>query len=155
MSTTNALQKTGGILNGFKEFISRGNAVDLAVGVVIGAAFGAVIDSIVTSILEPLIAAIFGKPDLTGVAAFTINGANFSIGLILNALLQFLLTAAAVYFVIVLPINAMQARRKKGEAAEPAAPAEDVLLLQEIRDLLAARPTPAVVNDTDAVPPQA
>lgn len=149
------LKGTAKVLNGFKEFIARGNAIELAVGVVIGAAFGAVVTSVIDGFISPLIAAIFGKPDLTGVAAFTINGANFSIGLILNALLQFLLTAAAVYFVIVLPINAMQARRKKGEAAEPAAPAEDVLLLQEIRDLLAARPTPAVVNDTDAVPPQA
>ena len=71
----------------------------------------------------------------------------FSFGLILQALILFLFTAAAVYFLIVLPLNALAARRKSGEEEEPAAPAEDILLLQEIRDLLANRLTPAIVND--------
>lgn len=138
------------VFQGFKDFISRGNAIELAVGVVIGAAFTAVITAIQNGFIGPLIAAIFGKPDLTALGNFTINGADFSIGLILDALLKFLITAAAVYFVIVLPLNALAARRKRGEEEEPKAPAEDILLLQEIRDLLAARPTAAVANDAGA-----
>lgn len=135
------------VLNGFKDFISRGNAIDLAVAVVLGAAFGAVVTAIIDGIITPLIAAIFGKPDLKAVGTFTLHDANFSIGLVLDGLLKFLLIAAAVYFLIVLPINTLQARRKKGLVAEPAAPAEDVLLLQEIRDLLAGQRSPAIRND--------
>jgi large conductance mechanosensitive channel len=149
------LKGTAKMLQGFKDFISRGNAVELAVGVVIGAAFGAVVTAFVDGFISPLIAAIFGQTDLSGVWTFSINGAEFSIGLILNALIQFLFTAAAVYFFIVLPLNAMAARRKRGQEDEPEAPAEDILLLQEIRDLLASRPTAAIVNDAGAgaVPP--
>lgn len=127
------------VLSGFKEFIARGNAIDLAVGVVIGAAFSTVITAIVDGLISPLIAAIFGQVDLTEVGTFTINGADFSVGLILDALLKFLFVAAAVYFVIVLPMNALAARRARGEEPEPAAPAEDVVLLAEIRDLLRQR----------------
>ena len=129
------------MLQGFKDFIARGNAVELAVGVVIGAAFGAVVTAFVDALISPLIGAIFGQTDLSNVWTFDAQrGAAFSIGLILNALIQFLFTAAAVYFFIVLPLNAMAARRKRGQEDEPEAPAEDILLLQEIRDLLAARP---------------
>lgn len=128
------------MIAGFKKFILRGNVVDLAVAVVIGAAFGAVVTSIVDGLINPLIAAIFGQPNLVNVWTFEINGAIFSIGLILNAVVNFLLVAAAVYFVIVLPLNTLAERRKKGIEPEPAAPAEDVLLLTEIRDLLAKRP---------------
>jgi len=127
------------MLAGFKNFIMRGNVVDLAVAVVIGAAFGKVITSVVDGLINPLVAAIFGKPDLSGVLAFTINKAEFSIGLILNEVLAFVLVAAAIYFVVVLPLNKLAERRKSGEEPAPAAPAEDILLLQEIRDLLAAR----------------
>ena len=146
------LQGTAKVFQGFKDFISRGNAIELAVGVVIGAAFGAVVKSIVDGLIGPLISAIFGKPDLSGVWAFTINEAHFSFGLILQALILFLFTAAAVYFLIVLPLNALAARRKSGEEEEPAAPSEDILLLQEIRDLLANRLTPAIVNDAGTGP---
>ncbi|PVU83471.1 large conductance mechanosensitive channel protein MscL [Cellulomonas sp. WB94] len=135
------------ILNGFKDFISRGNAIDLAVAVVLGAAFGAVVTAIVTGIVTPLIAAIFGQPDLTAVGNFTLNHADFSIGLVLDGLLKFLLIAAAVYFLIVLPINSLAERRKKGLVEEPSAPSEDILLLQEIRDLLAGQSSPAIRND--------
>lgn len=128
------------MIAGFKKFILRGNVVDLAVAVVIGAAFGAVVTSIVEGLINPLIAAIFGQPNLVNVWSFTVNGALFSIGLILNAVVNFLLVAAAVYFVIVLPLNTLAERRKKGVEPEPSAPAEDVLLLTEIRDLLAKRP---------------
>jgi large conductance mechanosensitive channel len=127
------------MIKGFKEFILRGNVVDLAVAVVIGAAFSLVVKALIDGFITPLIAAIFGKPDVSGVAAFTINNAQFSFGVILNAIINFLLVAAAIYFVIVMPLNALAERRKRGVEPEPEAPAEDVLLLQEIRDLLKAR----------------
>ncbi|MBU4213644.1 MAG: large conductance mechanosensitive channel protein MscL [Actinobacteria bacterium] len=125
------------MLQGFKEFIARGNAIDLAVGVIIGAAFSSIVAALNEGLISPLIAAVFGQPDISHVLERTINGAHFSIGLVLQAVLNFLITALALYFAIVLPINAMRARRAKGLAAAPKAPAEDVLLLTEIRDLLA------------------
>ncbi|MFJ2298265.1 large conductance mechanosensitive channel protein MscL [Oerskovia paurometabola] len=127
------------VFNGFKDFVLRGNAIDLAVGVVIGAAFTQVVTAIVDGLINPLVAAIFGKQDLSKVWTFEVNEAIFSFGLVLDALFKFLCVAAALYFVIVLPMNHLAARRKKGEEAAPAAPAEDVLVLQEIRDLLAAQ----------------
>lgn len=127
------------VLTGFKDFIVRGNVIDLAVGIVIGAAFSEVVTALVKGFVSPLIAMLFGKPDLNGVFNFTINGAHFSIGLILTALLNFLLIAAALYFCVVLPINHLHKLRKRGLVAEPKAPSEDVLLLQQIRDLLAAQ----------------
>jgi large conductance mechanosensitive channel protein len=127
-----------GILAGFKEFVLRGNAIDLAVGVVIGAAFGSVVTAIVDHLINPLIAAIFGAPDLTRLWDISLrNDAVISVGGILDALLKFVLIAAAVYFVIVLPMNKLAERRAKGVEPEPEAPAEDVVLLTEIRDLLA------------------
>ncbi|MCC2334288.1 large conductance mechanosensitive channel protein MscL [Cellulomonas wangsupingiae] len=147
------------VLQGFKDFIARGNAIELAVGVVVGAAFTAVVAALQDAFISPVIGWIFGKPNLEGVwdiGPYTWRTpdpgedpiAPIQVGVILNALLQFLITAAAIYFLIVLPLNALAARRKKGEEDEPAAPAEDVLLLQEIRDLLAQRLTPAIANDT-------
>lgn len=127
------------MLKGFRDFVSRGNVVDLAVAVVIGGAFTLVITAIVDGFINPLIAAIFGKQDLTGVWNFTINNAEFSIGLILDAVLKFLIVAAAVYFFIVIPINKLRARRAQ-EPAEDAPPPEDIVLLREIRDELRARP---------------
>lgn len=125
------------MLKGFKEFISRGNAIDLAVGLVIGVAFGAVVSSIVDHLINPLIAAIFGKPDLSHVMAFTINNAEFYLGAILTAVINFLLVALAVYFLVVVPLNKLAERRKKDEPAvdESASPTE-IELLTEIRDLL-------------------
>ncbi|WP_229243653.1 large conductance mechanosensitive channel protein MscL [Cellulosimicrobium marinum] len=129
-----------GMLNGFKEFVLRGNAIDLAVGVAIGAAFGAVVTAIVDGLISPLIAMIFGKPDISNIWMIgPINEATIDMGLILNAILQFLLVALAIYFVIVVPMNHLAARRKKDVEPEPEAPAEDVRVLQEIRDLLAAQ----------------
>jgi large conductance mechanosensitive channel len=106
------------MLKGFKQFILRGNVLDLAVAVVIGAAFGAVITSFVTNIITPLIAAIFGKPDFSALT-LTVNGAVISYGAFLNALIAFLLIAAAVYFFMVAPMNAWKAR-----AARNAVPAD-------------------------------
>jgi large conductance mechanosensitive channel len=127
------------MLKGFREFVLRGNVIDLAVAVVIGAAFTLVINAVVQWLITPLIAAIFGKPNLDDVMTFTINGAEFSIGAVLTALINFLLVAAAVYVVLIVPMNKLREMRASGEAEEPKAPAEDILLLQEIRDLLRDR----------------
>jgi large conductance mechanosensitive channel len=132
------------MIKGFKEFITRGNAVDLAVGVVIGAAFGAVITSLVDGVINPIIAAIFGKPDLSHVLTWTLrdqgtpavdDDAILSFGLVLNALLNFLLVALAIYFLVVVPLNALAARNAKEEVEEEAGPTE-IELLTEIRDSL-------------------
>ena len=101
-------------LRGFKEFISRGNVVELAVAVVIGAAFGALITSLVENLFTPLIALIFGEPDF-GDLSFTINDSVFSYGAFLNALFAFLTIAAAIYFLVVLPMNKLEKRRKRGQ----------------------------------------
>src|SRR4051794_26174902 len=119
----------------FREFILRGNVVDLAVAVVIGAAFGAVVKAFVDNLVTPLIAAIGGKPDFAALQ-FTINGSKFQYGLFINAVITFLIISAVIFFLVVRPLNALAARRKQ-ESPEPAAPAEDVRLLTEIRDLLA------------------
>ncbi len=132
-----ATKAGGGFFNGYKTFILRGNVVDLAVGIVIGAAFGAVVTALVDGIITPLIAAIFGGPNLDGIWTITVNGASIMPGVVLTALVNFLLVALAIYAFVVTPMNTLAARRKAGEEDEPAAPAEDVLLLQEIRDLLA------------------
>jgi large conductance mechanosensitive channel len=124
------------MIKGFKDFLMRGNVVDLAVAVVIGTAFAAVVAAIVKGIISPLIAAIFGKPNLDAVGTFTINGADFSIGVVLTALFNFLCVALAVYFVIVVPINKLAEMRKRGEEPAPDAPSEEVLLLTQIRDAL-------------------
>lgn len=103
------------MFKGFRQFIMRGNVMDLAVAVVIGAAFGAVVTSFVTSILTPLIAAIVGKPDFSAFSV-TINGAVIGYGLFLNALISFFLVAAAVYFFMVAPMNALKVRQARGQA---------------------------------------
>ncbi|HSN06771.1 MAG TPA: large conductance mechanosensitive channel protein MscL [Candidatus Angelobacter sp.] len=123
------------MLKGFRDFLMRGNVVDLAVAVVIGAAFGAVVKGLTDGILNPLIAAIFGKPNLDSVGTFTINGADFSIGLVLTPLVNFVIVAAAVYFIVVVTMNRIRSRFVTEEAA---AEAEEVTLLREIRDSLAS-----------------
>jgi large conductance mechanosensitive channel len=121
------------VLKGFRDFLMRGNVVDLAVAVVIGAAFGAIVKGLSDGIINPLIAAIFGKPDLNSVGTFTINGAEFSIGLVLTPIVNFLIVAAAIYFIVVVPMNKIRSRFVKEEAA---AEAEEITLLREIRDSL-------------------
>jgi len=101
-------------MKGFREFVMRGNVVDLAVGVVIGAAFGAVVKGLVDSLINPLIALLFGKPDFTAIK-FTVGDTLFPIGILITAAVTFILTAAAIYFFVVLPLNAFQARLKRGE----------------------------------------
>ena len=102
------------MFKGFREFVLRGNVIDLAVGVVIGAAFGAVVTSLTKDILTPLIAAIVGKPDFSALV-LTINGANITYGNFLNALIAFLLVAFAIYYFVITPVNALMARVKRGE----------------------------------------
>lgn len=127
------------MLVGFKNFIMRGNVIELAVAFVVGAAFVAVVKALVDGLITPLIAAIVGKPNLDGAMIVTVNNADFLFGAVLGAIINFVLVAAAVYFLIVAPMNKLAERRKAGIEPEPEAPAEDILLLQEIRDLLAAR----------------
>ncbi|SDT61595.1 large conductance mechanosensitive channel protein MscL [Jiangella sp. DSM 45060] len=128
------------MLKGFRDFISRGSVVELAVAVVIGAAFTAIVNALVEGFINPLIAASFGEPDLTAVGNFTINEAHFSIGLILAAIFNFLCVAAAIYFFIVVPINKMrEMRAKEPEGEEEIEPEEQILLLREIRDALRDR----------------
>ena len=107
------------MLKGFRQFVLRGNVLDLAVAVVLGAAFGAVITALVKDLLTPLIGALVGKPDFSAIV-LTANGSRFLIGDFMNALLAFVLIAAAVYFFVVLPLNALAARKRRGEApADP------------------------------------
>jgi len=101
-------------MKGFKQFMMRGNVVDLAVAVVIGGAFGAVVAALVKDLITPLIAAIVGKPDFSKLG-FDINGSHFPLGDFINALVSFLIVGAAVYFLVVLPINALTARMHRGE----------------------------------------
>ena len=126
------------VLAEFREFVLRGNLVDLAIAVVLGAAFGALVTSLVTNLVTPLIAAIGGKPDFSDLA-FTINGSRFGYGAFFNALLSFLIIAAVIFFLVVKPVNALLERNNRDAEPEPAAPTPDVALLTEIRDLLRER----------------
>ena len=105
------------MIAGFRDFISRGNVIELAVAVVIGAAFGAVIASLVADLLTPLIGAIFGEPDF-GALSFSINGSEFFYGNFLNALFAFLTVAAAIYFFVVVPLERLEEMRHGPKAAE-------------------------------------
>jgi large conductance mechanosensitive channel len=125
------------VLKGFKDFISRGNVVELAVGVVIGAAFNGLVTSFTKSFLEPLIKLLSGGKELSG--TWKVREVVFDWAGFLNAIITFMLTAAALYFLIVLPMNKLAERRARGEEPEPEAPAEDVRLLTEIRDVLVAQ----------------
>ena len=114
------------MLNEFKAFLFRGNIVDLAVAVVIGLAFTAVVAALVADILTPLIAAIFGSHDFSALT-FTINGSTFKYGDFINAVISFVLIAAAVFFVVVKPMNALAARRAKDEPAPDTRPCPECL----------------------------
>jgi large conductance mechanosensitive channel len=100
------------MFSGFKQFVLRGNVVDLAVGVVIGAAFGTVVTALVKDLINPLIALVVGKPDFTGYS-FTIRGTLFPVGDFFTAVVSFLIVAAAIYYLIVTPINALIARSRR------------------------------------------
>jgi large conductance mechanosensitive channel len=135
------------MLKGFKDFILRGNVVDLAVGIVIGAAFTALIAAFTAAFLKPLIQLLSGGQGVTA-GAFRVRGVPFDWASFINACLTFLITAAAIYFLVVYPLNRLAERRARGEEPPPAAPSEEVKLLTEIRDaLVTGRATPGAVND--------
>jgi large conductance mechanosensitive channel len=106
------------MLKGFRQFLLRGNVVDLAIGVVVGAAFGAVVTAFVKDLLTPLIAAVAGKPDFSAFF-FTVNGAKFAYGDFLNAAISFLLISLAVYFCVVVPVNRLVSRARREPATDP------------------------------------
>ena len=107
------------MLKGFREFLFRGNVVDLAVAVVLGAAFGAIVTALVKDLITPLIAALVGKPDFSALS-FTLNNSKFPYGDFVNAVVSFVLIAAAIYFIVVVPMNALTRRSKPATPAEPA-----------------------------------
>ena len=106
------------MLKGFKEFIMKGNVVDMAVGVVIGVAFGNVVSAMVKDIVTPLIGAFGGTPDFSGIM-FTINNSKFMVGDFVNALISFLTVSAVIYFAVVLPMNKMVEKMKSGKTSDP------------------------------------
>ncbi|MBO4205165.1 large conductance mechanosensitive channel protein MscL [Micromonospora echinofusca] len=130
------------MLKGFKDFIMRGNVVDLAVGVVIGAAFTGVVTQLTKSFLDPLIrlfvVLLTGSDKGLQGSVLTVRGIGFDWVAFVNAVITFALTAAALYFLVVYPMNRLAERRKRGEEPPPAAPSEEVKLLTEIRDALVA-----------------
>lgn len=119
------------MLKGFKEFLFRGNVVDLAVAVVMGAAFGAVVTALVKDLITPLIAAVAGKPDFSGLT-FTINNSAFLYGDFINAVLSFVLVGSAIYLFIVVPMNKLASLTKKPEAPAPPATKQCPECLSEI-----------------------
>lgn len=123
------------MLKEFRDFLMRGNVVDLAVAVVIGAAFGALVNSLVSDLITPIIAAVIGKPDFSNLT-FTINGSVFRYGNFINALITFVSVAAAIFFFVVKPMNELKRRRGAKEEEEAA---EDIRLLTDIRDELRAQ----------------
>ncbi|WP_088313771.1 large conductance mechanosensitive channel protein MscL [Kineosporia sp. R_H_3] len=130
------------MIKGFREFIMRGNVVDLAVAVVIGAAFSGIVTKFVESVINPIVASFGGGGEIGWGVQLGDEGneATFlNLGAVISAAINFVIIAAVVYFILVVPMNKLQERRKKGLVEEPAAPAEDVILLTEIRDLLRAQ----------------
>lgn len=131
-----------GLVAEFKEFLFRGNVVDLAVAVVVGVAFQAVVTSLVKDLITPIVAAIFGKPDFSRLA-FTIHKSRFLYGDFINAVVSFVSIAAAVFFFVVKPVNYLLSHRRKarddGSEPEPASLSDEAVLLTEIRDLLKSR----------------
>ncbi|MFN8708240.1 MAG: large conductance mechanosensitive channel protein MscL [Planctomyces sp.] len=121
------------MLNEFKKFILKGNVVDLSTGVIIGASFGEIVKAFTTGIVNPLLSMMGGKPDVS------LQLGPFDIGIIISAVLGFLITAAVVFFVIVKPVNKLIELTKAKEAAAPSAPPAQEVLLAEIRDLLKNR----------------
>jgi len=125
------------MLKGFKNFIMRGNVVDLAVAVIIGGAFGAVVNSLVTDVITPIIGAIGKNPDFSAIKIGPVLFGKF-----INALVSFLIVAAAIYFLVVVPmerVQALLAKKKEETPPEPPTPPEDVRLLKEILETLKKR----------------
>ena len=144
------------MLKGFRDFVLRGNIVDLAIAVVIGTAFAKVVDTLVSSIIQPILNALPGA-SVNGLS-YTIRGGQLaakttiSFSTIINSIIVFLLTAAVVYFVLVVPMTKIQQLRASGLAPEPAAVPEATQLLREIRDALGARPPEGFAGPTPQHP---
>jgi large conductance mechanosensitive channel len=141
------------MLKGFKDFIMRGNVVDLAVGIVIGAAFTGLVSQFTKSFLEPLIK-LFGGGGALKAGRWEISNGNYmDWAAFVNAVITFLLTAAVLYFLVVFPMNKLAERRQRGEEPPPQAPSEEIKLLTEIRDALLAgnQGTPAQRGALDDV----
>ena len=129
------------MIKGFRDFVMRGNVVDLAVAVVLGAAFGAVVSAFATDFVGGIIGAIGGSPNF-GRAGVEINGSPVVWGTTITALTYFLIVAAVIYFVIITPMARLYERRAKADPADTPAPSDETKLLIEIRDLLAAQQRP-------------
>ena len=125
------------MLKEFRAFMLRGNIIELAVAIVIGAAFGALVTSLVANLLTPIVAAIIGKPDFSNLT-FAINGSVFHYGSFLNALIAFVSIAAAVFFFVVRPVDALQ--RRMGIEKPQDGRSDEATLLEEIRDILKEQP---------------
>lgn len=144
------------MIRGFRDFLMRGNVVDLAIAVVIGVAFAAVINTFVSSIITPIINAFPGAS--TNGWGFHLRGGDLSsktfinISNIINAIIVFVITAAAVYFLVVVPMTRIQELRARGATPEPEAVPEDILLLRQIRDALGARPMDGTAGPTPQHP---
>jgi large conductance mechanosensitive channel len=135
------------MLKGFKDFIMRGNVVDLAVGIVIGAAFTGVVTAFTAAFLRPLIQLMGGDTSATA-GSWEVGQVKFDYASFINAVITFLLTAAVLYFLVVYPLNRLAERRKRGEEPPPEAPSEEVKLLTEIRDaLIRQQVSPGAAND--------
>jgi large conductance mechanosensitive channel len=106
------------MLKGFKDFIMKGNVVDMAVGVVIGVAFGGVVTALVKDLVTPIIGVFGGTPDFSGIF-FTVNNSKFMVGDFINSLISFLIIAAVIYFVVVLPMNKIMEKMKSGKSVDP------------------------------------
>jgi large conductance mechanosensitive channel len=138
------------VLKGFKDFVLRGNVIDLSVAVIIGAAFGALVTQFGSSFLRPLIE-LAGGGGIDG-GVLTVRGTKFNWGAFVNAAITFLITAGTLYFFVVAPMNALAERRKHGSEPEPQRPAEDILLLQQIRDALVEQNARATEASGEAPP---
>jgi len=144
------------VIRGFRDFLMRVNVVDLAIAVVIGVAFAAVINTFVSSIITPIINAFPGAS--TNGWGFHLRGGDLSgptfvnISNIINAIIVFVITAAAVYFIVVVPMTKLQELRARGATPEPEAVPEDILLLRQIRDALGARPMDGTAGPTPQHP---
>jgi large conductance mechanosensitive channel len=122
------------VLTEFRDFISRGNVIDLAVAVILATAFAPIVTALVEGVITPILAAIAGQPNFDTIG-FDLNDNRIAIGVVITKAINFILIAAAVFFFIVKPLNILKERQKKGAVPAPE-PAEDILLLREIRDSL-------------------
>jgi large conductance mechanosensitive channel len=144
------------MIKGFRDFVLRGNIVDLAIAVVIGTAFAKVVDTLVSSIIQPILNALPGVS--VNELSYTIRGGalasktTINFATIISSIIVFVLTAAVVYFLVVVPMARIQQLRATGQAPEPEAVPEDTLLLREIRDALGARPSAGTAGPTPTNP---